>query len=145
MLAGTDISTTGNGLDRLDFVGSSNQLGSLSSPTPCPGSVAHCQAWFNTSLFAKPAAGTFGNSGKGNWRGPNLWDVDSGVLKNFTPLASHENISFQFRGELFNLFNHPQWADPNQTFSNAAFGTIRATYGTNADSRIIQLALKMNF
>ena len=71
--------------------------------------------------------------------------MDTGLLKTFTPMTSHENINFQFRGEFFNLFNHPQWADPNVTFSNAAFGTTRATVGTNADSRIIQLALKMNF
>ena len=102
-------------------------------------------AWFNTGNFAQPATGTFGNVGKGTYRGPNLWDMDSGVLKNIYPIPSHENLSFQLRGEFFNLFNHPQWADPNQTFNNAAFGTIRATIGANADYRIIQLSLKMNF
>ncbi len=61
------------------------------------------------------------------------------------PLPSHENISFQFRGEFFNLFNHPQWADPNVTLANSTFGSTRATIGTNADYRIIQLALKMFF
>ena len=144
ILAGTDISQTGNQLDRMDFVGSGS-LGQKSSPTACAAGVAHCLAWLDTSVFSKPAAGTYGNSGKGNWRGPSLWDVDTGLLKTFTPMTSHENINFQFRGEFFNLFNHPQWADPNVTFSNAAFGTTRATVGTNADSRIIQLALKMNF
>jgi hypothetical protein len=144
ILAGTDISQTGNQLDRMDFVGSGS-LGQRTSPTPCAAGVAHCLAWLDTSVFAKPAAGTYGNSGKGQWRGPSLWDVDTGLLKTFTPIASHETLNFQFRGEFFNLFNHPQWADPNVTFSNAAFGTTRATVGTNADSRIIQLALKMNF
>ena len=71
--------------------------------------------------------------------------MDTGVLKNFAPVPNHENFSFQFRGEFFNLFNHPQWADPNVTATNSAFGTTRATIGTNADYRIIQLALKMNF
>lgn len=71
--------------------------------------------------------------------------MDTGLLKNFAPVRNHESINFQFRGEFFNLFNHPQWADPNVTKTNAAFGTTRATIGTNADSRIIQLALKMNF
>jgi hypothetical protein len=66
-------------------------------------------------------------------------------LKNFTPIPSHESLSFQFRGEFFNIFNHPQWADPNVTVSNGAFGSIRGTLGTSADSRIIQLALKMMF
>ena len=72
-------------------------------------------------------------------------DVDTGLLKNLAPVPHHENVNFQFRGEFFNLFNHPQWADPNATFANAAFGTIRATIGGSADYRIIQVALKMNF
>jgi hypothetical protein len=160
LLAGKDQSQTGNNLDRADYVGPSGQLGSRGTPSPCPaaspGKFFACAPWLNTSLFALPAAGTYGNSGKGNWRGPNLWDVDTGLIKNFFPFASRENINFQFRGEFFNLFNHPQWSDPNVTYCTAsascAFGSIRSTIGTatgnvatTADSRIIQLALKMNF
>jgi hypothetical protein len=160
VLAGKDQSQTGNNLDRADFVGSSGQLGSRPSPTACPaatpGKFFACQPWLDTSLFALPAAGTYGTSGKGNWRGPNLWDVDTGLLKNFFPIPSHENFNFQFRGEIFNLFNHPQLSDPNVTYcaagASCAFGSIRSTVGTaagnvalTADSRIIQLALKMNF
>ncbi len=103
-------------------------------------------------MFAMPALGTYGNSGKGNWRGPSLWDADSGLIKNFVPMTSHENFSFQFRAEFFNLFNHPQWSDPNVTLANTSFGTVTSTVGTaagdvaqTADSRIIQLALKMFF
>jgi hypothetical protein len=152
ILTGIDRSQSGNNLDRVDLV-SGAQLGSRSNPTACPvgsnGVVIHCQSWLNKSNFYTPAStspdGSFGNIGKGTYRGPNLWDMDTGVLKNFTPVPSHENINFQLRGEFFNLFNHPQWADPNVTYSNANFTTIRATIGTNADYRIIQLALKMNF
>ena len=154
ILAGTDQSQTGNNLDRADYIGPSNQFGQLaplSSRGGCTG-VAHCMPWLNPALFAKPALGTYGNAGKGTWRGPNLWDVDTGLLKNFYPIPSHENFSFQFRGEFFNLFNHPQWSDPNVTFANGAFGSTRQTIGTQvgnvgstADSRIIQLALKMIF
>ena len=157
ILAGKDQSQTGNNQDRADYVGSGG-LGSRGTPTPCPagtpGKFFACTPWLNTSQFALPALGTYGNAGKGTWRGPNLWDVDTGVIKNFTPIPSHESISFQFRGEFFNLFNHPQWSDPSVNFSaaNSAFGSIRSTIGTaagnlatSADSRIIQLGLKMFF
>jgi hypothetical protein len=120
-------------------------LGAKSNPTACASTVAHCKSYLDNSVFTAPATGTYGNTGKGNWRGPSLWDVDTGLLKNFVPLRSHDSINFQFRGEFFNIFNHAQLADPNVTYSNAAFGTVRATIGTNADYRIIQLALKMNF
>jgi hypothetical protein len=145
MLSGSDNSQTGNGNDRANYIGQSGQLGQLGTPTPCLASVSHCVAWFNISSFAQPATGTYGNVGKGSYRGPNLWDMDTALMKIITPIPSRENINFQFRGEFFNVFNHPQWADPNVTFNNAAFGTIRGTIGTNADYRIIQFGLKLNF
>ena len=154
ILAGTDQSKTGNNLDRADYIGPANEFGKLAPSGQrggCTG-VKHCVPWLNTTLFAKPATGNYGNAGKGSWRGPNLWDVDTGLIKNFYPVPSHENLSFQFRGEFFNLFNHPQWSDPNVTFANGAFGSTRSTIGTatgnvgtTADYRVIQLALKMNF
>ncbi len=150
ILAGTDISQTNNGLDRMDLASGATS-GQIGTPTACPAATA-CSPYLNTAVFTSPAAGTYGNSGKGTWRGPTLWQADTGLLKTFTPMSSHENINFQFRGEFFNIFNHPQWSDPNVTKSNVAFGTIRQTVGTQtgnvgttADSRIIQLALKMNF
>ena len=153
ILAGTDISQTGLNNDRMDFVGSGSK-GQRGTPSAsdCPSSVAHCVGWLDKTQFAAPTAGNFGNSGKGNWRGPNLWDADTGLLKMIYPFPSRENLNFQLRGEFFNVFNHPQWSDPNVTFANSAFGSIRSTIGTaagnvagTADSRIIQLALKMNF
>ncbi len=147
ILAGTDQSQTANNQDRADYTGPASTVG-----TTCTSSVAHCVSWLNTNNYAKPALGTYGNSGKGSMRGPNVWDADTGLLKNFYPLSSHENFNFQFRGEFFNVFNHPQWSDPNVTFSNGAFGSIRSTIATSAgtvatgaDYRVIQFALKMNF
>ncbi len=154
VLAGTDQSQTGNNLDRADYIGPTNQFGKTAPSSQrggCTG-VKHCKPWLNTALFAKPTTGNYGTAGKGTWRGPNLWNVDTGLIKNIYPFASRENINFQFRGEFFNLFNHPQWSDPNVTFANGAFGSTRSTIGsatgnvgTTADYRVIQLALKMNF
>jgi len=158
LLAGKDQSQTGNNLDRVDYNGS-GKPGSKGTPTACPapspGKIMHCVPFVDTSALALPSAGTYGNSGKGSWRGPNLWDVDTGLIKNFYPVPSHERYSFQFRGELFNVLNHPQFSDPVATYctgNSCFFGNIRTTIGTaagnvagTADSRIIQLALKMNF
>ena len=159
---GYDRSSTNNGNDRVDYAGTGS-LGSRGTPTACPSGI-HCLPWLDKSMFSIPTVtdpitnktthtdGQYGNSGKGNWTGPTLWNVDTGLLKNFYPVPSHERFSFQFRAEFFNLFNHPQWSDPNTNFSNGAFGTTRSTIGTatgnvatTADSRIIQLALKMLF
>ena len=158
ILSGKDQSGTGLGSDRADYIGPAGQFGETASPsnrTQCPATVKHCVPWLNSALFAQPAAGTYGNAGKNTFRAPLLWNVDTGLLKNLYPLPGHEHFNFQFRAELFNVFNHPQFADPNVTQSNSSngsFGNIRSTVGVaagnlggSADSRIIQLALKMQF
>ncbi len=148
ILAGKDISATGLGGDRADFIGSASQFGKLapsSDRSGCTSGVAHCVPWLDTSLFALPTAGNYGNVGKATFRGPSNWNMDMGLLKNFAPIPSHERLTVQFRGEFFNIFNHTLLADPNTTVSNGAFGSIRGTQGTSADSRIIQLALKVMF
>jgi Carboxypeptidase regulatory-like domain len=154
ILAGTDQSKTGLGSDRADFIGNSGQYGVIAQGSARKGcnTTSACVPWLDTSVFGKPAVGSFGNAGKNTFPGPAHWDVDTGLIKNFYPVSSHENISFQFRGEFFNLFNHPQLSDPDVTLSDAAFGSIRSTLGTaagtpgtSADSRIIQLGLKIFF
>ncbi len=155
ILAGTDQSKTGLAQDRADFVGTPGQIGQVASSgsrTACT-TTSSCVPWLNNSLFAKPAVGTFGSAGKGTFPGPSNWDLDMGLIKNFYPVSSHENFSVQFRGDFFNIFNHAQLADPDVTLSDAAFGSIRQTVGTAAgqnlgsaaDSRIIQLGLKVLF
>ncbi|HKO10879.1 MAG TPA: hypothetical protein VJV22_02850, partial [Acidobacteriaceae bacterium] len=148
ILAGQDRSETNLGADRANYVGPANEFGGVAPPSQrqgCSNTKSHCVPWLNTSLFALPALGTYGDVGKNTFRGPTNWDIDTGVFKNFLLVPSHENLSIQLRAEFFNLFNHPQWADPNVTVSNGAFGSIRGTANTSADSRIIQLAGKFFF
>jgi len=97
--------------------------------------------WLNTSLFALPAIGTFGNVGKGAFRGPGRFNVDTGLIKNFYPFTTHEDLRLQLRGEFFNVLNHTQFNDPDVTRNDGNFGGI---YGA-ADPRIIQLAVKVFF
>jgi len=148
LLAGTDQSKTTLGQDRVDFIGSGTFLYGGVAPTnlrtPCTGSGI-CVPWLDTAVFGKPATGTFGNVGKDAFRGPSHWDMDTALIKNFYPLASHESISAQLRGDFFNIFNHPQFADPTATFSSGNFGQIRTTVGGASDYRIIQLGVKIMF
>lgn len=142
ILAGTDRSETALGADRADYIGPLSQYGQTApaaSRSGCGSAV--CEPWLNASLFALPAIGTFGNVGKGAFRGPSRSNVDTGILKNFFPLRSHEAIHLQLRGEFFNVFNHAEFNDPDVTRNDGNFGGI---YGA-ADPRIIQLALKLLF
>jgi hypothetical protein len=77
--------------------------------TRCPNfSVPECQ--FNAAAFSNPGDGVFGNAGRNILRGPGFAQVDFSVFKN-TKLT--ETSSVQFRAEIFNLFNHANFADPS--------------------------------
>lgn len=66
--------------------------------------------WFNPNAFSLPAAGTFGNLGRGVYTGPGLGDVDFSVFKN-TRIT--ERVNLQFRAELFNLLDRTNLGSPN--------------------------------
>lgn len=65
---------------------------------------------FNAAAFSLPAAGTFGNLGRNALRGPGFAQVDFSVFKN-TKVT--ETQAVQLRLEIFNLFNHVNFADPS--------------------------------
>ena len=89
--------------------------------------------WFDRSCFAIPAAGYFGNSGRGIMHGPgtNNWDI--GVQKN---VRITESSRFELRAELFNAFNHAQFNNPDTTAGDTNFGIISSARAP----RLVQLA-----
>jgi len=101
--------------------------------------------WFNTSfnvpgsVWSTPALYTFGNAGRNILRGPGRFNLDTSLFKDF---AVSERVHVQFRGELFNVLNHPQFDLPNATIGNAQAGIISATLGTPRD---IQVGLRLMF
>ena len=138
ILAGKDQSGTALGTDRGVLVGS-NGYGSGAC-----GSAKPCVDWLTPGAFGLPAAGSYGNLGKGALRGPDLITYDGGLFKEF-PVRG-ERMRFQFRAEYFNLFNRVNFGNPAVSISGAGFGRITSTAtGTSGDPRIGQLALKLMF
>jgi len=102
------------------------------------------QFW-NPAAFAIPAAGTYGNAGRGILYGPAAWDADVSLIKD---TAIKERMRLEFRAEVFNLFNHPTFALPYNVVGTSSFGQILSTFGSTLGfgvSRQIQLALKLKF
>jgi hypothetical protein len=91
---------------------------------------------YNGSAFAVPAGynGNFqnwGSIGRNALRGPNFFQWDFSAMKNF-PLT--EKVKFQFRADLFNILNHPNFANPDGgicTSVGAATPTTPATCVAN--------------
>jgi len=112
--------------DRPNVVGNPN----LANPDPAQ--------WINPAAFAFPAFGTFGNAGRNIVQGPPLHEVNFSVLKD-TKLG--ETTTLQFRAEMFNLFNQPNFLAPNIFFGTPGFGQITGA----REGREIQFGLKLLF
>ncbi|MGA8593253.1 MAG: TonB-dependent receptor [Bryobacteraceae bacterium] len=124
-----DNANVGGGSQRPDIVGNPN----FSNPT--------LAEYFNTSAFAVSPPYTYGNAGRDILRGPNFWNLDFSVFRNFDFL---ERWRLQFRGEFFDIFNHPNFGNPGSTIGNAGYGVITST-ASGSQPRLIQLALKLSF
>jgi hypothetical protein len=87
-----------------------------------------------------PVDTDFGNSGVGLVRGPGQFNIDMALERAFPIREAH---SVHVRGEFFNLTNHANFNNPNNTVSSGpAFGVITSTA---SNPRIIQVAVKYQF
>lgn len=94
--------------------------------------------WFNQSAFAFPAPGTFGDAGRNILDGPGYQNVNASLIKN---TALTESVNLQFRAEVFNLFNHPNFNLPDNFLGSPTFGRISSA----RDPRHIQFGVKLLF
>jgi hypothetical protein len=102
-------------------------------------------AWFNAADFVSPGNYTFGNSGRNILFGPGTKQVDLSLFKDFI-FNENRGRRLEFRAEAFNVFNTPQFNNPNAQIGNAAVGTITSAGAPllfQRTSRQIQLALKL--
>ena len=88
-----------------------------------------------------------GNLSRDAVTGPGFVNTDFSVIKN-TKVT--EKVNVQFRGEMFDVFNHPNFGNPGLTFSptSTTFGKITSTRFPTGDfgsARQIQFALKVQF
>ncbi len=128
VLVAADPANVGNGGQRADLVGNPFPSGFT------PGGPRRLR--FEPAAFAIPARGRFGNSGRNIIRDAptNNWDLN--IVKDF---QAGERARFEFRCELFNVWNHTQFNQFDNTVNNATFGTWRSA----GAPRIIQLGLKL--
>lgn len=94
--------------------------------------------WFNTTAFSFPPRGTFGNAGRNILDGPGYHNVNASLVKN---TALTERLNLQFRAEVFNLFNHPNFNLPDNFLGSPTFGRITSA----RDPRHLQFAFKLLF
>jgi hypothetical protein len=113
---------------------------------------------FNPAAFAPPPTGEQGDFGRNVLRGFGAWQADVAFQRQF---HITEKLGLRFRGEFFNLFNHPNFGPPDNTVTDPLFGQSTQTLASSLGSgganggfnplyqiggpRSIQLALKLQF
>jgi hypothetical protein len=112
------------------------------------------------SVMTPPAAGTYGTMGRNLFYDPGFRNVDLSLFKDF---KFKERFGAEFRFEVFNVFNHPNLANPYGGVVNSAIGndpSVPGTFGCgcgtpdivngnpilgSGGARDIQLGLKLTF
>ncbi len=92
--------------------------------------------YFNTAAFATAPQFTIGSASRNSARGPAYRDIDFALVKH-TSLPGETDV--EFRAEIFNVMNTPEFSQPNGGFGSAAFGSITSTV---TDPRVVQFAIR---
>jgi hypothetical protein len=126
-------------INSLFFLGT--EAPSLNGPLQILNPKKNGGFYLNYNQFSDPPLGQFNN---GTQRticcGPGLADWDFSVHKK---IAFSENRYFQFRAEIFNVFNRTNFSNPDGGYSDGPteFGKITSA----GDPRLLQFALKYFF
>ena len=106
------------------------------------------EQWFDPAAFALQPAGTFGNTGRGDFTGPNLRTFDAALSKSVPWARLGGRV--EVRLEAFNLLNRTNFGVPElRAFSGTEGQPPLATFGrisnTVTSSRQIQVGVKVVF
>ncbi len=113
----------------------------LNPNSPTAGSIGN---QYFTGNFSSPEKvnGIFPITGYGFGRnvlrGPDAVNTDMAIAKK---TAITERLALELRADFFNLFNHPEFSNPDTNIGSSTFGEIIST----APPRIIQFAARFTF
>ncbi|MGA7560298.1 MAG: carboxypeptidase regulatory-like domain-containing protein [Terriglobales bacterium] len=120
-----------------EFPGEPNQIAPFTWQRP----QSNGNYYFNNStIFSNNGInGTVGNAPRTICCGPGISETDFSAIKN---IAVNERTHFEFRAELFNVFNHTQFYNPDGNITDGSqFGQVTQV----KDPRLAQFALKLYF
>jgi hypothetical protein len=91
--------------------------------------------------FTAPGLDEIGNTGRNSTFGPNFFNTDMAVQKNF-PI--HESLFAQFRMDAYNAFNHMSLGNPGGSIDNGD-QTIGGLFGSQFPTRQLQFSIRLQF
>jgi hypothetical protein len=117
----------GFALQRPNLIGPPNLAPSLRMP-------AH---FINTGAFQTAPQFAVGTASRNPARGPAYRDLDLALSKH---IGLPGETDIEFRAEVYDVMNTPEFAQPNGSFGSPAFGSITNTF---TDPRVAQFALRI--
>lgn len=87
-----------------------------------------------------PDEAVFTLVGQPRSRTDGLQQLDSSLMKKFNIT---ERVNLEFRADLFNTFNHPNFAAPDSSW--VGDGSVGQVFSTSGDQRRPQLGLRLSF
>lgn len=102
----------------------------------------HGKSFLNNSLFSQEPLGGQGNAPRRFLHSPGLNNWNLALLKD---VKIYERVTFEFRAEFFNAFNHTQFYGGGVVNGNYASGTAFGSITSDAGPRVGQLGAKLNF
>lgn len=103
-----------------------------------PSDQRSIEHWFDTDAFTQPLINQFGNQGVGLVRAPGIVNLNMSFIRVF---RIGERKKLQFRGEFFNLPNHPNFGVPNHAYQGPGFGLIASARA----ARQVQMGLRLTY
>jgi Carboxypeptidase regulatory-like domain/TonB-dependent Receptor Plug Domain len=129
-----------------DGTGATQRASFSANPTLVPVTMPITQTGPNVGLFSFPLFGGPGNVHRNSFYGPSYKNFDMVIAKN-TKIT--ERVTLEFRSEYYNLFNHPNFQQPDNFINDGAlFGQSSAEVGRNdvtTGARQLQFGMKLHF
>jgi hypothetical protein len=120
-LTGQHLTPVFSGVDPTNinaFGGSADRVPGISTVPSGGRTVNH---WYNPAAYAVPQPGQFGHAGFGILEGPGSQVLNAALFKSF-PLPRQSKLDVS--GSFSNVLNHPNFADPDMTITDANAGKI---------------------
>lgn len=105
-------------------------------PKAGAGTIAH---WFDTTAYAAPTAGTFGNMHRNSIYGPGIDVINLAIRKTF---KIYESVTFDFSANATNAINHASFGQPDLNIGGTHSAAITSV---TQGGRNIELIGKLRF
>jgi hypothetical protein len=133
------------GIDRTVYVGTGSSRNAIThAATPADGYLKPISSGDYFGPYTCPASQTWCEPpvGRNSITGPAFKNVDLGISKTF---QIRERAGFTFGASFFDLFNHPNFSNPDSNYNSSNYGLSLSDFGDSGGHRVTQVSARFDF